>query len=153
MRRHLPLLVLSAVVACGGGDGGAGTGGNPLAPSSTGTGTGTGTQPTVALLPTELTMPFRVDDINLRGVINPFGVVRSSLDEGAVGHPGIDIPLSTGAPLFAPTVTNQNPWGWALWTATGGLIFGFLREKSGAVVTPALVHGALIVPGVLFGGS
>ena len=106
MRRHLPLLVLAAAVACGGGGGGAeadgvGTAGNPLAPSSTGAGTGGVTQPTVALLPTELTMPFRVDDINLRGVINPFGVVRSSLDEGAVGHPGIDIPLSTGAPLFA----------------------------------------------------
>ena len=55
--------------------------------------------------------------------------------------------------LFHPlTVTNQNPWAWALWTATGGLIFGFLREKSGAVLTPALVHGAILVPGVLFGG-
>ncbi len=55
--------------------------------------------------------------------------------------------------LFHPlSVTNQNPWAWALWTATGGLIFGFLREKSGAVVTPALVHGAILVPGVLFGG-
>ncbi len=56
--------------------------------------------------------------------------------------------------LFHPlSVTNQNPWAWALWTATGGLIFGFLREKSGAVVAPALVHGAILVPGVLFGGS
>ena len=102
MRRHLPLVVLVALVACGGSGGGtgrAGTAGNPLAPSSTGA--VTGTQPTVALLPTGLTMPFRVGDINLRGVINPFGVVRSSLDQGSVGHPGIDIPLSTGAPLFA----------------------------------------------------
>lgn len=46
-------------------------------------------------------MPFRVDGINLRGVINPFGIVRSSLDLGSVGHPEIDIPLNTGAPIFA----------------------------------------------------
>ncbi len=46
-------------------------------------------------------MPVRVDDINLRGIINPFGVVRSSLDSSVVGHPGIDIPLSPGSPLFA----------------------------------------------------
>jgi membrane protease YdiL (CAAX protease family) len=51
------------------------------------------------------------------------------------------------------TVANGTPWAWALWTATGGLIFGFLREKSGAVVTPALVHGAILVPSVLFGGG
>ena len=56
--------------------------------------------------------------------------------------------------LFHPlTVTNGTPWAWAFWTAMGGLIFGFLREKSGAVVTPALVHGAILLPGVLFGGS
>ena len=56
--------------------------------------------------------------------------------------------------LFHPlTVPNEAPWAWALWTATGGLIFGFLREKSGAVFTPALVHGAILVPRVLFGGS
>ncbi len=56
--------------------------------------------------------------------------------------------------LFHPlTVPNETPWAWALWTATGGLILGFLREKSGAVVTPALVHGAILVPSVLFGGS
>ena len=54
--------------------------------------------------------------------------------------------------LFHPlSVADQNPWAWALWTATFGLFFGFLREKSGAIVTPALVHGALLVPSVLFG--
>lgn len=56
--------------------------------------------------------------------------------------------------LFHPlTVANETPWAWALWTATGGLLFGFLREKSGAVVTPALVHGAMLVPNVFFGGG
>ena len=54
-----------------------------------------------ASVPAALTMPVRVDDINLRGVINPFGVVRSSLDRADLGHPGIDLPLNTGAPIFA----------------------------------------------------
>ena len=55
--------------------------------------------------------------------------------------------------LFHPlTVTVGTPWAWALWTAMGGLIFGFLREKSGSIVAPALVHGVILVPGVLFGG-
>ncbi len=56
--------------------------------------------------------------------------------------------------LFHPlTLPNELPWAWALWTATTGLIFGFLREKSGAVVTPALVHGVMLLGGVFFGGS
>ena len=94
--RHcfLPLALLAYVGACGGGGGG-GAGANPIAPSNP------GPQTTTASLPTGLTMPMRVDDINLRGVINPFGVVRSSLDLGSIGHPGIDIPLNTGAPIFA----------------------------------------------------
>ena len=55
--------------------------------------------------------------------------------------------------LFHPlSVADGMPWAWALWTAVGGLIFGFLREKSGAIVAPALVHGVILVPGVLFGG-
>ncbi len=58
--------------------------------------------------------------------------------------------------LFHPlTVTNELPlpWAWALWAATTGLIMGFLREKSGAIVTPALLHGVFLVMGVFFGGS
>ncbi len=49
--------------------------------------------------------------------------------------------------LFHPlTAANETPWAWALWTATGGVVFGLLREKSDAVITPALVHGAILVP-------
>ncbi|MDP6579370.1 MAG: M23 family metallopeptidase, partial [Vicinamibacterales bacterium] len=102
--RSLLAVLLVALVGCGGGGGG--TTGNPLAPSSNNgaagdTGGASGTTPTFASVPTGLAMPFRVDDINLRGVINPFGIVRSSLDQGAIGHPGMDIPMDTGAPLFA----------------------------------------------------
>jgi membrane protease YdiL (CAAX protease family) len=43
------------------------------------------------------------------------------------------------------------PWPWALWTATLGLILGFLREKTGGAVAPAIVHGVILLPGVFFG--
>ena len=95
-----PLLLVLLIVAllsssaCGTGDNEARSSGNPVGPSST------GSQAT-ASIPSGLTMPMRVDDINLRGVINPFGVVRSSLDLASLGHPGIDLPLNTGAPIFA----------------------------------------------------
>ena len=55
--------------------------------------------------------------------------------------------------LFHPlSVTTRSPlpWAWALWTAAFGLILGFLREKSGAVVTPALLHGVFLMGGVFF---
>jgi membrane protease YdiL (CAAX protease family) len=32
------------------------------------------------------------------------------------------------------------PW-WGFWTAFGGLVFGFLREKTGSIVAPAILHG------------
>jgi len=30
---------------------------------------------------------------------------------------------------------------WGLWTIFGGLVFGFLREKTGSIVAPGIVHG------------
>ena len=99
-RRFLLFVVLPALVVmgCGGSSGGAGgsdPAGNPIAPSDT------GPRPTTASLSTGLTMPVRVDDINLRGVINPLGVVRSSLDRASLGRSRIDVALNTGAPIFA----------------------------------------------------
>jgi membrane protease YdiL (CAAX protease family) len=52
-------------------------------------------------------------------------------------------------PLTA--LSETTPWAWALWTTTLGLTLGFLREKTGAVVTPAIVRGVILLPGVLFG--
>ena len=93
MRRCLlQLALLTCVAACDGGAGG-GAGANPVAPGAT--------PVSAAAIPSALALPMRVGDINLRGVINPFGVVRSSLNLGSIGHSGIDIPLNTGAPLFA----------------------------------------------------
>lgn len=35
----------------------------------------------------------------------------------------------------------QLAWPWGLWTFFGGLVFGFVREKTGNIVAPALLHG------------
>jgi membrane protease YdiL (CAAX protease family) len=32
-------------------------------------------------------------------------------------------------------------WGWALFTAFGGLLFGILREKTGSLLAPGIAHG------------
>lgn len=32
-------------------------------------------------------------------------------------------------------------WGWGLWTIFGGLTFGYVRERTGNVLAPALLHG------------
>ena len=42
------------------------------------------------------------------------------------------------------------PWPWALWTAAGGLLFGFLREKTGSAVAPAIAHGLWVLPMAFF---
>ena len=34
--------------------------------------------------------------------------------------------------------------GWALWTAVSGLLFGYIRAKSGSFVASGLVHGVLL---------
>jgi len=32
-------------------------------------------------------------------------------------------------------------WPWFFWTFFGGLVFGFIREKTGSIVAPAMLHG------------
>jgi len=32
-------------------------------------------------------------------------------------------------------------WWWGFWTFFGGLVFGFVREKTGSIVAPMLLHG------------
>ncbi|MCJ7825332.1 MAG: hypothetical protein MUP44_10565 [Anaerolineales bacterium] len=32
------------------------------------------------------------------------------------------------------------PW-WGLWTFSGGLVLAFVREKTGGIVAPAILHG------------
>ena len=32
-------------------------------------------------------------------------------------------------------------WGWGLWTAVAGLTSGYIRERTGNVLAPAILHG------------
>jgi membrane protease YdiL (CAAX protease family) len=34
-------------------------------------------------------------------------------------------------------------WWWALWTCFSGFFFGLIREKSGSILAPGLVHGTV----------
>ena len=50
---------------------------------------------------------------------------------------------------FAHVLNPLNPflgkfgltWWWGFWTFFVGLVFGFIREKTGSVVAPAILHG------------
>lgn len=97
--RSVVALAAACLVSCGGGSSGLPT--NPVAPAGVVPGEPAPTGASRAVPPANLRLPVDPNAINLRGVINPFGIVRSSLDEGRVGHPGIDLPQNTGAPIFA----------------------------------------------------
>lgn len=32
-------------------------------------------------------------------------------------------------------------WGWGLWTFFGAFVFSYIREKTGSIIAPAIVHG------------
>jgi uncharacterized protein len=36
---------------------------------------------------------------------------------------------------------SEMTWAWGFWTFFSGLVFGFVREKSGSILAPALLHG------------
>ncbi len=38
-------------------------------------------------------------------------------------------------------VSTEVTLAWGLWTFFGGLVFGFVRERSGSILAPALLHG------------
>jgi uncharacterized protein len=42
---------------------------------------------------------------------------------------------------WALGLSNQVTLAWGFWTFFGGLVFGFVREKSGSILAPALLHG------------
>lgn len=66
------------------------------------------------------------------GVAYGWGAIIASLFFGLshVGILGWMLGLSTGVTL-----------AWGFWTFFGGLVFGFVREKSGSILAPALLHG------------
>ncbi len=88
------------------------------------------------------------------------GYLLSRLND-AFGRPiriaGVDV----GAGLFLSaacfgllhplTSIDALPWPWAVWTGVGGLLFGYLREKTGSIVAPTVAHGLFILPTAFFG--
>ncbi|HAH09860.1 MAG TPA: hypothetical protein DCL54_11365 [Alphaproteobacteria bacterium] len=48
--------------------------------------------------------------------------------------------------LFHPLSDEAMRWPWALWTAAFGLILGLIREKTGSILAPGLIHGLIILP-------
>lgn len=87
------------------------------------------------------------------------GIVQTRLDQ-AFGRPwrffGADLgwgwvlaSLLFGlAHFLSPSAPGLG--GWALWTAVSGLLFGYIRAKSGSFVAPALVHGVLLAVAAFF---
>ena len=88
------------------------------------------------------------------------GYVQSRLNE-AFGRPYrlLVVPCGGGLVIavllfglthvLGPTELPQS--GWGLWTAAIGLVFGYLREKSGSVLAPAVAHGVLIAVATIVG--
>ena len=90
------LLIATTVISCGEGDGA-----TPTAPTSA-TATDRATR---AIPPNNLVAPIDQTSISRKGApINPFGIVRSALDQGPVGHPGLDLPSAAGTPALAATM-------------------------------------------------
>ena len=66
------------------------------------------------------------------GVEFGWGVVIAAVLFGLT-HVGLTTSLLTGQ--------MKLHWAWGFWTFFGGLVFGLVREKSGSILAPALLHG------------
>ncbi len=87
------------------------------------------------------------------------GVIQTRLDQ-AFGRPwrvfGADLGwgwviascLFGLAHLLSPAAFGHG--GWALWTTVAGLLFGYLRAKSGSIVASTVVHGVLLAVSAFF---
>jgi membrane protease YdiL (CAAX protease family) len=71
--------------------------------------------------------PYRFFDVNWG-----WGLVLTSLLFGALHIVGAFNPFLGRSGLH---------WWWGLWTFFGGFVEGYLREKTGSVVAPAILHG------------
>jgi membrane protease YdiL (CAAX protease family) len=70
------------------------------------------------------------------GVSWGWGLILTSLIFGLT-HTGI-LRL-----IFLPIVQGEVAlsWPWGMWTFFGGLVFGWVRRKTGSIVAPAFLHG------------
>uniref|UniRef100_A0A7C2WIT6 CPBP family intramembrane metalloprotease n=1 Tax=Thermorudis sp. TaxID=1969470 RepID=A0A7C2WIT6_9BACT len=117
------------------------------------------TRPQTALVPAIL---YRLFCVALAEEVFFRGYVQSRLNE-SLGRPYrlLGVPSGWGlaiaallfglAHVLSPAGSFQ--WGCGLWTAALGVTFGYLREKSGSVLAPTVVHGILIAVAVIAGAG
>ena len=98
MERPLALAAVTVLfLACAGvGDGSSSS--DPTGPDANDTGE---PQASDTLPPVDLALPVPAAALLEGAMVNPFGIVRSSLDEGYVGHPGIDLVSAQGTAIHA----------------------------------------------------
>ena len=89
---NFPLAAATVLLlACGGGGDG----------SPTSDPTGPGADDTAGQAPVDLVLPVPAAALLEGAIVNPFGVVRSSLDLAEFGHPGIDLVSAQGTAIQA----------------------------------------------------
>jgi len=66
------------------------------------------------------------------GVAFGWGAILTSLIFGLT-HIGIL--------LWLLGISSEVTWAWGFWTFFSGLVFSFVREKSGSILAPAFLHG------------
>ena len=94
-RSPLVLAVTVLFLACGGGGDGSPSS-DPTGPDANDT-----PPPVDTLPPVDLALPVPAAALLEGAIVNPFGVVRSSLDLGEVGHSGIDLVSAQGTAIHA----------------------------------------------------
>ncbi len=78
------------------------------------------------------------------------GYIQSRLNDAfgkpyMLGGARFGLGLIIAAALFGAVhplaAMHLDYWPWALWTFVAGLSFGYLREKTGSIIAPAIAHG------------
>jgi murein DD-endopeptidase MepM/ murein hydrolase activator NlpD len=119
--------------------------------------------------PRDFTAPVNVQDLPLATDLQPFGVVRSSMDSPDVGHSGIDLRMEKDRPLravadgmvIAVTPVEERPEESevVLLLTTGprqgtgwGFVYAHVRPAPGIVVGQGVKRGTLIATSIYSGG-
>lgn len=96
------------------------------------------------------------------------GYVQSRLN-AVLGRPYVFFGVSWGWGLIFSSLlfgighffTHFNPflgefgvnWWWGFWTIFSGLVFGYLRERTGSIFVPAIIHGLPLAVAYVFFGA
>ena len=86
-----------------------------------------------------------LEELVFRGLVQGWLLQRPALAAPLAARawlPRLSAANIIAAALFAAAHLLRSPWPWALATFLPGLVFGWLRERHGGVVAPAIVHVA-----------